>query len=242
MKYQGSASKMVDVDRAVIARIKKEGHTFEILVDCDKALELKRGKSVGIDDVAATEDIFTDVKKGDHASTTELQKFFGTTDVRKISEIIVRQGEVQLTAKHRAEEREEKRKRIVNLIHRNAIDSKTGLPHPPQRIERAMEEAGVHIDENKSAEEQVEEVLKKLRAIIPIKFERREIAVKIPAQYAGHSYTVLKKYKLLKDEWQNDGSLVAVVEIPAGLQDDFFDELNKISHGEVESKIIKIID
>ena len=105
-----------------------------------------------------------------------------------------------------------------------------------------MEEAGVHIDEYKSAEEQIEEILKKLRVIIPIKFERREIAVKIPAQYAGHSYLVLKKYKLLKDEWQNDGSLVAVVEIPAGLQDDFFNELNKISHGEVESRIIKIID
>ena len=75
-----------------------------------------------------------------------------------------------------------------------------------------------------------------MRVIIPIKIERREIAVRIPAQYAGHSFTVLKKYKLLKDEWQNDGSLVAVVEIPAGLQDDLFSELNKISHGEVESK------
>ena len=106
------------------------------------------------------------------------------------------------------------------MIHRNAVDSKTGLPHPPQRIERAMEEAGVHIDEYKTAEEQMEDVLKKLRVIIPIKIERREIAVRFPAQYAGHSFTVLKKYKLFKDDWQNDCSLVAVVEIPAGLQDD----------------------
>ena len=233
---------MVDVDSAVIARIKKEGHIFEILVDCDKALELRGGKSIGIDDVVATDDIFTDVKKGDRARENELQKYFGTSDPRKVSEIIVRQGEVQLTAKHRAQEREEKRKRIINIIHRNAVDSKTGLPHPPDRIDRAMTEAGVHIDEYKGAEEQVEDVLKKLRAIIPIKFERREIAVKIPAQYAGSSYGVLKKYKLLKDEWQNDGSLVAVVEIPAGVQDEFFNELNKISHGEVESKIVKTLD
>ncbi len=233
---------MVDIDRAVIARMRKEGHVFEILVDCDKALEYKRGKSVGIDDVVATDDIFTDVKKGDRASEVILQKIFGTTDARKISDIIIKQGEVQLTAKHRAKEREDKRKRIVAIIHRHAIDSKTGLPHPPQRIERAMEEAGVHIDEYKSAEEQVEDVLKKLRLIIPIKFERREVAVRIPAQYAGYSFTVLKRYKLLKDEWQNDGSLIAVVEIPAGVQDEFFNELNKISHGEVESKIIRVID
>ena len=44
-------------------RIKKEGHTFEILVDCDKALEFKKGKSMGIDEVVATDDIFTDVKR-----------------------------------------------------------------------------------------------------------------------------------------------------------------------------------
>ncbi len=233
---------MVDVDKAVIARTKREGKVFEILVDCDAALDYRKGKSVSLSDVVATDDIFSDVKKGDKASTSELQRIFGTTDPIKISEIIVRQGEIQLTAKHRAQEREEKKKRIINIIHRNAIDSKTGLPHPPQRIEAAMVEAGVHIDEYKTAEEQVEEVMKKLRVIIPIKFERREIAVKIPPQYAGHSFTVLKKYKLIKDEWQNDGSLVAVVEIPAGLQDDFFSELNKISHGEVESKIIRVID
>ena len=233
---------MVDVDKAVIARLRKEGNVFEILVDCDAALEMKKGKSIGIDDVVATDEIFKDVKKGDKASTSELQKIFGSDDVRKIAEIIVREGEVQLTSKHRAQDREEKKKRIINIIHRNAVDSKTGLPHPPQRIENAMEEAGVHVDENKSAEVQVEEVLKKIRVVIPIKFERREIAVRVPAQYAGQSYGTLKKYKLIKDEWQNDGSLLAVVEIPAGVQDEFFDELNKISHGEVESKILKVID
>jgi ribosome maturation protein SDO1 len=233
---------MVDVDRAVIARLRKEGQVFEILVDCDAALEYKKGKAIGLDRIVATDDIFSDVKKGDRVSTTLLQRVFGTTDAMKIADIIIKQGDVQMTAKHRAQERDEKRKRIINLIHRNAVDSKTGLPHPPQRIERAMEEAGVHIDDSKGAEEQVEEVLKKLRLIIPIKFEKREIAVKIPAQYAGQSFGTLKKYKLLKDEWQNDGSLLAVVEIPAGLQEDFFGELNKISHGEVESKIIRVID
>lgn len=233
---------MVDVDRAVIARLKKGGHIFEILVDCDAALDYRRGKSIGIGDVVATDDIFKDVKKGDKASTNDLHQVFGITDPVKVAAIIVKEGEVQLTAKHRAQEREEKKKKLIYLIHRNAVDSKTGLPHPPHRIERAMEEAKVHIDEYKSAEEQVESVLKALRVIIPIKFERREIAVRIPAQYAGQSYGTLKKYKLIRDEWQPDGSLAAVVEIPAGLQDEFFQELNKISHGEVESKILKVID
>ncbi len=233
---------MVDVDRAVVARLKKEGNTFEILVDCDNALEFRKGKQISISDIVATDDIFKDVKKGEKASENLLTKVFGTADVEQISLDIVKHGDIQLTTKHKTIEREEKRKQIIHLIHRNAIDSKTGFPHPPQRIEAAMTEAGVHIDERKSADEQLEDVLKKLRLIIPIKIEKREIAVRIPAQYAGQSYATLKKHKLLKDEWQNDGSLIAVVEIPAGIQDEFFNELNKLSHGSVETKILKKIE
>ncbi|MBI2142795.1 ribosome assembly factor SBDS, partial [Candidatus Woesearchaeota archaeon] len=40
------------------------------------------------------------------------------------------------------------------------------------------------------------------------------------------------------DSWQNDGSLIAVVEVPAGLQQDLFSELNRLTHGDVESKVI----
>ena len=41
-----------------------------------------------------------------------------------------------------------------------------------------------------------------------------------------------------KDSWQNDGSLVAVVEVPAGMQQDLFSELNKLTRGAVESKVV----
>lgn len=230
---------MVDVDRAVIARIRKEGNIFEILVDCDKALEYKAGKNISLSDVIATNQVFKDVKKGEKASENLLKQIFKTDDAMQIANIIIKEGEIQLTAAHREKIREEKKRRIISIIHMNAVDSKTGLPHPPQRIESAMEEAKIHIDEHKSAEEQVDDVLKKIRVIIPIKFETREIAVKVPAKYAGQSYSTLKRYKLLRDEWQNDGSLVAVVEIPAGIQDEFFNQINKITHGDVETKILK---
>ena len=230
---------MVNVDEAVIARLKRDGQQFEILVDCDRALEMRAGKSVSIDSVTATTMIFKDVKKGEKVAESELVRTFHTDDVRKIAELIVKQGEVQLTQHHRDAMREEKRKQLVYLIHRNAVDSRTGVPHPPQRIEAAMVEAHVHIDEHKSAEEQLDEVTKKLRVILPLKFETREIAVKIPVQYTAACFPVLKRYNLRKEEWQDDGSLVAVVEIPAGIQNDLFNDLNKLAHGEIESKVIR---
>ncbi|MFH1332359.1 MAG: ribosome assembly factor SBDS [archaeon] len=229
---------MVSVDEAVIARYKVRNLNFEILVDCDKALEFREGKA-SLDETLVTNSVFSDVKKGEHAKEADLLAAFKTADYRQVSEQIIKHGEIQLTQEHRNKMREELRKKIVNMIHRNAIDSKTGLPHPPQRIELAMEQAKVRIDEFKKAEEQLHEIVEELRPILPIKFEIRELAVKIPAKYTSQSYHILKDYgKILRDEWQNDGSLVCLVELPAGLSEEFEDALNKLTHGEVDIKIV----
>ncbi|HLD15802.1 MAG TPA: ribosome assembly factor SBDS [Candidatus Nanoarchaeia archaeon] len=230
---------MVDVDKAVLARIDRNGQHFEILVDCDKALEFKRGKQVAIRDIVAVDDVFKDVKKGEKASLHDVQKIFGTGDIDNVFRIIVREGHVQLTTKHLAKDREEKKKQVINIIHRNAVDPKTGYPHPPQRIEAAMTEAKVKIDENKSAEEQVEEILRKLRPIIPIKFEVKEIQAIVPPQHSARAFPVAKKYKVLHEEWMNDGSLKIIVEVPAGIQEELFSELNKATHGEIDLKVMR---
>lgn len=230
---------MTDITSAVEARIKRQGKQYEVLVDCDKALEFKQGKKVMLDDVLVTNEIFHEAKRGLKPAEKDLLAAFKTTDPQQIATIILKEGEIQLTQKHREKEREEKRKRIIDIIHRQAIDTKTGLPHPPSRIEAAMEQARIKIDENKTAEDQIEAILNALKPIIPIKFETRLIEIKIQPQYAGPAFRTLKKYKLIKSEWLNDGSLLGHVEIPAGLQEDLFTELNKLTHGSVESKILK---
>lgn len=231
---------MVDVDKAVTARLKSHGETFEILVDCDKAIELKQGKDVNLNDVLATDAIFKDVKKGERASEKELENLFGTSDVMEVSEEIIKKGEVQLTQDHMNKLREEKRKQIVNLIHKNGIDSKTNLPHPPQRIENAMEEVKVSIDPFRPAEEQIKEVLTKLRMVLPIKFEKRKIEIKVPAQFAPKTYPIVRKFStIINEKWLNDGSWLGSVEIPAGVQEEFFSELNSATHGDVETKILE---
>ncbi|MBT5042996.1 ribosome assembly factor SBDS [Candidatus Woesearchaeota archaeon] len=233
---------MVDVDKAVIARLKKGGKHFEIKVDCDKALEFKEGKNVSFEDILATTEIYFDVKKGEKASTSDFQEVFQTEDVNEVITKILKEGEIQLTTKHRESEKEAKLKKLINLVHVNAVDSKTGYPHPLNRIENAISESKFRIDENRSADEQLEGAIKELRAIIPIKLERKEVEIKIPASYGGQAKGIVHKHKVKKEEWLSDGSYYSIVEIPSGILDEFFDELNKISHGQVESKILKIIE
>ena len=132
-----------------------------------------------------------------------------------------------------------KRKKILNIIHTNAVDPKTHLPHPMTRLESAFEEAKIRIAEDEPAEKQIQPIIKKLSPILPIKFEVKEILVKIGSLYAAKSYSAIKSFgKMMKDEWQNDGSWICQVEIPGGLEEDFYDKLNSLTHGSVETKVI----
>tara|TARA_Y100000310_G_C20661878_1_gene805250 strand:+ start:1401 stop:2096 length:696 start_codon:yes stop_codon:yes gene_type:complete len=225
---------MTDVSSSVIARLKKQDHVFEILVDCEKAMDFKSGNA-SLDDVVVTTDIFKDIKKGEHASEHDIENMFGTTDDRKVAEIILKKGEVQLTTEYKNRLREQKRKQIITLIARNSVDPKTNLPHPPQRIENALNEAKININEFKSADEQVKDIVKQITGVLPIKYEIKVLSIKIPADVTGQSYPILKRFgNLLKEDWLNDGSLNVTAEVPAGLQNELFDKLNSLAQGRVE--------
>jgi len=230
---------MVNINEAIIARYKHAESEFEILVDCDKALEYRAGEIDSLDDVLATKDIFKDVKKSEKASETELLKVFKTEDPLEIASIIIKKGEIQLTTEHKAKLREEKRKKIVNFIHKNAIDSKTGHPHPLQRIEMVMEQAKIRVDEFKSVTAQVQDVMAKIRPLIPIKFEQRELSIQVPSEFTGKCYNCLRNFgKVIKEDWLSSGTLSVILDIPSGVQEDLENELNKLTRGEVQIKVL----
>ena len=230
---------MVSVEKAVIAKLKTHGENFEILVDCDKAIAFKGGHG-NIEDVLAAQSIYADSKKGMLASETQLRQIFGTDDALEVAKIIIRKGEIQLTSEYRQKLREQKRKQIIGIIHSNGVDPKTNIPHPMTRIEAAFEEAKIKIDEYESAEKQVDKILKQIRVIIPIKFVVKEIAVKVSSQHAGKASSSLRDFgKMLREDWQTDGSWVAVFEIPGGLEEEFHTKLNNMTHGNAETRILK---
>ncbi len=233
---------MVSLEKAVIARLRKAGEVFEVLVDPYLARDLKEGKEVDFEQLLAIEEVFKDARKGERVSKEELQKVFGTTDIRKIVRTIIIEGEVQITAEQRKEMLEQKRRQIVEFIRRNAVDPRTGAPHPPARIERALEEAKVHIDIFKSVEAQIKDIVKALKPILPLRFEEIEIAIKIPPEYAGKAVSALYSFgNVTKEEWQRDGSWICVMRIPAGMHGDLMDLLGKVAKGEALTKILRRI-
>ncbi len=230
----------VSLEEAVVARLEKGGERFEVLVDPEGARKLREGEDVDVEEILAVEQVFRDARKGERASEQAMEEVFGTTEPTKVAEIIIKEGQIQLTAEQRRKMQEEVKKQIIHMIAKRAVDPRTGAPHPPERIERAMEEAGVHIDPMKSAEEQVKEVIKQLRPHLPMKFEEVKVAIRIPAKYTGQAMGIVREYgDIEQEEWQEDGSWVAVVKLPAGVQEDFFEKLNEVTKGDYESKILE---
>jgi ribosome maturation protein SDO1 len=230
---------MIPLDHATVARLESHGERFEILVDPNQAALVRQGQNVDIEDVVAALNVFGNVSKATRASDEALMKVFGTTDFDTVARRIITKGEIHLTADQRKHMVEEKRRQVVTFIARNAVNPQTGHPHPPNRIEMAMEEARVNIDPFKHVEEQVKEVVKALRPLLPIRFEELRLAIKIPPDFAAKSFgDIAATSTMEKDEWLKDGSWVCVVRIPAGIQGDFYDLINKLTKGEGQVKIL----
>jgi ribosome maturation protein SDO1 len=235
---------MVTLDEAVVARLEKGGLHLEILVDPEIALHFREEKGnvkLDLDELLAVEGVFVGpARDGARAADDELMQIFGTTDVPMAVKQILLKGDLQLTTDQRRRMVERKKRLIIAHIARNAINPQTKAPHPPQRIETAMDEARIHLDPFKSVDAQVQDVLKAIRPLIPIRIETIQIAVKFPPEHAGKATSALHGWGELKQQaWQSDGSFIAVIEIPGGMQTEFFNELNKRTHGDVETRILK---
>ncbi|MFB6300505.1 MAG: ribosome assembly factor SBDS [Halobacteriales archaeon] len=233
---------MISLDEAVTARLESHGTRFEVLVDPDAALAIKRGEFEGdLEDVIAAEDVFEDASRGDRPAENDLEEVFGTTDPLEIIPQVIKEGEIQITAEQRREMQEQKRRQLINQIARNAVNPQMNdAPHPPDRIESALEEAGFQVDPMEPVETQVDDALDALRPVIPIRFEEIAIAVQFPPEHAGRGQSQIRDFGELKEEeWQPDGSWIGVVEFPAGMQDDFYDLVNELSSGEAETQIVK---
>lgn len=224
----------------VIARVEKGGEKFEVLVKPDAVQKIRDGQEVDLLRELAIDQIFRDAHKGSKASEEKMAEFFGTTEPIAVAHQIIERGEIQLTTEQRRQMLEAKRKQIVHYIATNAINPQTGAPHPPQRIEIAMDEAKVRIDPFRSLEEQTKEVLDALRPLLPIRFEKVRIAIRLSAEDSAKCYGDIKAFgTVLKEEWQASGAWIGVVEMPAGMQTEFLDRLNAKTRGNVEARILK---
>ncbi len=223
-----------------VVRYSFEGEKFEILVKPDPALDYRLGRKKEISSVLVSDEIYSDSGKGTKPSMEKLLNAFKTEDASEIAKIILQKGDLNLTTDQRRKMIDEKRRQIIGFIAKTYVDPRTHFPHPALRIEQAMKDGRISIDPQRSVDEQVKDIVEKLRSIIALKSESLRLEILIPAQYAAQSYAVLKSVgSLQKEEWQNNGSLKAILEIPAGARPNVIDRLGSITRGSAAVEVIQ---
>ena len=111
------------------------------------------------------------------------------------------------------------------------------MPHPPSRIETALEESRYSVDPFLSIDRQVTDAIKVMRPLIPLKFATARLAFRIPGVEYGSVQGLLREL-VIKEEWLQNGDWACVVEVPAGSKIDLMGDVAKRSKG----SDVKIID
>ena len=75
----------------------------------------------------------------------------------------------------------------------------------------------------------------KLKEVIPIKIETKRVKLTIPARFTGQIYSTVSDFKE-SETWLDNGDLEIIVNIPSGMQIDFYEKLNSVTHGAVQSE------
>jgi ribosome maturation protein SDO1 len=225
---------MVSLDDAVLARLEKGGSRYEILVDPELVDTWKDDpNSVELSDLLAIDEVWSDAKAGDRPTSDALERVFGSTDLSTCVDKILRDGSLQLTTAQRRQMVDERMKQIVNEIAMTATDPKTKLPHPPTRIENALQEARFKADPFLSVERQVKDAVNILKPIIPLQFITIKLAFKVPGKDYGGVSNLLRD-SMQKDQWLSDGSWACVIEVPGGMKNEIISRVaNRSSEVEV---------
>ena len=230
---------MVSLEDAVIASRECGGHRFEILIDPNEAQAFKDGDEIDWEDSIAADGIWADSAKGERSPENILNDFFESSDLIDIYKKILTEGTIQLTSEQKKEMVDNKRKQILSHIVANAMNPQTRGAQPPQRIENAIIEAKYNFDPIRSVERQVEEIVRKIRPLIPISFEKVKAAVKIPAIYVGKCYGQMSGLGTIEnEEYQSDGSWIGIVKMSAASYNELENLLGSTTKGTAELKII----
>ena len=230
---------MVSLEEAVVARYETGGNRFEILIDPESAKNYKDGDEIDWEDAIAAEGIWTDSAKGDRAPENLVSDAFSSTNLIEIYKKILTEGTIQLTSQQRNEMVSQKKKQIIAHVVANAMNPQTGGPHPPQRIENAIEETRFSIDPMEGVEKQVEKLIKSIKPLIPISFEKIKVAVKIQAIYVGKCYGQISTLaNIQSEEYQKDGSWIGMLEMSAASFAKLEDVLGSLTKGTAETKML----
>ena len=100
----------------------------------------------------------------------------------EIIQEILNKGEFQVSDLEREGQFEDLKLEIANIIVKMCVNSENGNQFPVSIIQKAMNEANIKVNTNKSAKPQALQAIKELQAILPIERARMNLRITFPTE------------------------------------------------------------
>lgn len=142
-------------------------------------------KESDLNNILASDTVYTNSKKGTVANNSQLENAFGSSDLLTCVKKMLGGGTFQTTGKERKQDLEKKTNEVLTYLNKNYIDAKTGYPHPITRLEGTIKKTKYVIDPKKNADAQAKEIIKKLHGVLFFKENSQTYEVVISNEYKG---------------------------------------------------------
>jgi ribosome maturation protein SDO1 len=208
-----------------LAKLTLNSTSFEVVVDPDAAVLFKEGKSIHMYDVLTSRHIYIDAQKGKLAPKQVMTSVFNTDDEDEVALRIVREGVIHFTKEYRLTKRKKVLDELAHYIHTHALDPRTGVAHPIDRIKKAFEEAKLKIDEFKGLKDQLALCISAVQKVLPLDIESKTIEIDVLASDAKHVTQYSSDKKIINDR------VVFTCKLPGAMIDDVTQKIMHATQG-----------
>ena len=163
-----------------VVRTTKKGMRFEIACYRNKVLSWRSKAEVDLGEVLQVDSVFTNVGKGKLASKKDLVKGFGTAELEVVIKELLDNGEMQVSEKERDALMESMFRDVAAIVVDKAVNPENNRPYTISMIQTAMKEIHYSVHTNKGAKSQALDVIRKLKAVMPIARAKMRVKISCP--------------------------------------------------------------
>lgn len=204
----------IRLTNVAVVRMKRGGKRFEIACYKNKVVSWRSKTETDLDEVLQTQNVFTNVSKGEFAKREDLVKCFGHDDVVKICKQILDKGELQISEKERNNQLESALKDVATIVSEKCVNSETKRPFPVSIIEKSMKQIHFSVNTKKNTKQQALEVIKKLKEVLPI--ERCMMKLRIVTHKRNKDKLKELASEIESQQIEGDGVLEVIMSIDPG--------------------------
>lgn len=121
--------------------MQRHGKRFEVACYRNKILNYRQGIETDLSEVLQTDRVFTNVSKGQFASSKDLQTAFGTTDQEEVCKIILDNGQIQVSDLERNATLENTAREVANMVASKCVHPDSNRQYTVTQIRDAMKKA-----------------------------------------------------------------------------------------------------